>query len=60
MFDYLHSLPLRFLLTGLGLLLLLHIGDLAEQAWGMRRLAAAVVETDAEVGRELALPIMPM
>ncbi len=58
LFDYLHSLPLRFLLTGLGLLLLLHIGDLAEQAWGMRRLAAAVVETDAEVGRELALPIM--
>ena len=58
LFDYLHSLPLRFLLTGLGLLLLLHIGDLAERAWGMRRLAAAVTQTDAEVGRPLTLPMM--
>lgn len=58
LFDYLHSLPLRFLLTGLGLLLLLHIGDLAERAWGMRRLAAAAALTDAEVGRPLALPMM--
>ena len=57
LFDFLHSLPLRFLLTGLGLLLLIHIGELASQAWGMRRLPTLIAQADAAVGRPLALPL---
>ena len=44
-------------MTGLGLLLLIHIGELASQAWGMRRLPTLIAQADASVGRPLALPL---
>ncbi len=55
LFDLTHSLTLRFLLAGLGLLLLLHTGELVGRAWAMHRLSAAVAEAGATAGEPVAL-----
>ncbi len=54
LFDFLHSLPLRFLLAGLGLLLLLHTADLARQALRFRQLAQATAALPAQIGEALS------
>lgn len=49
LFDFSHSLTLRLLLAGLGLLLLLHTAELLRRAWALQGISAAVAAAPAVI-----------